>query len=117
MILDNKESNASWMRTVCNQFIDMVVQVIIEPDYSEDVLWTLHFLMELESEWTVVDIYNLIKNGIILFHDQQSNFHRYLIMIRNFALRPSLKIYSSSDQTCVSLRNILESCDINNWSR
>ena len=37
MILDNKNNNVSWMMIVCAQFIDLVVQLIIEPGYREDV--------------------------------------------------------------------------------
>ena len=44
MILDNKDNNVSWMRIVCTQFIDLVCQLIIEPDYREDVRWTLNYL-------------------------------------------------------------------------
>ena len=40
MILDNKDNNASWMRTVCAQFIDLVVQLLIEPALSRR--YTLH---------------------------------------------------------------------------
>ena len=47
MILDNKDNNVSWMRIVCAQFIDLVVQLIIEPDYREDVHWTLTYLLNV----------------------------------------------------------------------
>ena len=38
MIFDNKDNNPLWMRTVCTQFIDLVVQLIIERDYREKIL-------------------------------------------------------------------------------
>ena len=97
MILDNKDTNVSWMRIVCAQFIDLVVQLIIEPDYREDVHCTLTYLLKLESEWEVEDVYNLMKNGLLMlhgkqtkflrffvFHGNQEEFQRYLMIIRNF---------------------------------
>ena len=96
MILDNKDSNVSWMRIVCAQFIELVVQLIIEPDYPEDVHWTLTSLLKLETKWKVADVYNLMKNGLLMFHDNQPEFRRYLMIIRNFALHPSLNISSTT---------------------
>ena len=61
MVLDNKDNNDSWMRIVCSHFTDWVVQLIIEPDYREDVRWNLKYLMKLESLWSVADIYSLIR--------------------------------------------------------
>ena len=37
MILDERDNNTSWMRIVCSQFIDLVVQLIIGNDYREEV--------------------------------------------------------------------------------
>ena len=115
MILDNKDNNESWMQIVCTQFIDLVCQLIIEPDYREDVLWTLTHLSKLESKWKVADVYNLIKNGLLMFHSDQKEFHRYLMIIRNFALHPSLNIRASKDETQVDLRNIRHSQDESEW--
>ena len=115
MILDNKENNESWMRTVCTQFIDLVVQLIIEPQYQKDVRWTLHHLIKMDSEWPIADIYHLIKNGLLMFHDHQNNFYRYLTIIRNFALHPSLNIRSGIKLTHASLRSVLNCNDENTW--
>ena len=71
MILDNKDNNVSWMRIVCAQIIDLVVQLIVEPGYREDVNWTLTYLLKSESEWKVADVYNLMKNGLLMFHDNK----------------------------------------------
>ena len=90
MILDNKDNSLSWMRIVCTQFIDLVCQLIIEPDYQEDVHWTLNNFLKLESSWPVRDIYNFMRNGILMFQYRQEYFHRYLIRIRNFAVDPSM---------------------------
>ena len=35
MVLNNKDNIVSWMRIVCSQFIDLVVQLIIEPGYRK----------------------------------------------------------------------------------
>ena len=128
MILDNKDSNVSWMRIVCAQFIDFVVQLIIEPDYREDVHWTLNYLLKSKSEWKVADIYNLMKNGLLMFHGKQKKFlrffvfcgnqkkfHRYLVIIRNFALYPSLNIIPTTKPKSVKLKDILYSRDKNIW--
>ena len=114
MILDNKDGNVICMRAVCAQFIDLVVQLLIEPDYRGDIPWTLKYLMSIESLWSVADVYNLMKNGILMFQTHQVIFHRYLIRIRNFALHPSLSIQLSSDET-VCLRNIIYCRDENKW--
>ena len=37
MILDNKDNNVSWMRIVCAQFIDLVVQLIVESDFRGEI--------------------------------------------------------------------------------
>ena len=79
MIIDNKDNNVSWMRIVCTQFIDLVCQLIIEQDYREDVHATLNYLMKLESTWSVADIYNLMRNGILMYQYRQEYFHRYLM--------------------------------------
>ena len=63
MILNKKDKNVSCMRIVCAQFIDLVVQLIIEPDYRADVNWTMTYLLNLEPDWKVADVYNLMKNG------------------------------------------------------
>ena len=86
MILNNKHKNVSWMRILCTQFIDLVVQLIVQPDYREDVLWTLKYLLKSNSEWKVADVYNLMKNGLLVLHGKQKEFHRYVMIIRNFAL-------------------------------
>ena len=115
MIIDNKDNNVSWMRVVCAQFIDLVVQLIIEPDYREDVYQTLNYLLKLESEWNVADVYNLMKNGLLMFHDNQKIFHRYLIIIRNFALYPSLNIRPTKKKKPVEWKDILCGNDENEW--
>ena len=107
MILDNKDNNASWMRTVCTQFIDLVCQLIIEPDYREDVLSILNHLMKLESRWSVADIYILMRNGIFMFQYRQDYFVRYLTMIRSFAVDPSMNVCICNHRTSVCLRSIL----------
>ena len=128
MILDTKDNNVSWMRIVSAQFIDLVVQLIIEPDYQEDVHWTLNYLLKLESEWIIADVYTLLKNGLLMFHgkqkkflgfsvfpDNQKKFRRYLMIIRNFALHPSLYISSTKKKKPVDLKDILYSRDENVW--
>ena len=125
MILDNKDNNVSWMQIVCAQFIDLVVQLIIEPDYREDVHCTLTYLSKSEPEWKVADVYNLTKNGLLMFHGEhkkfygisvfvvsQKEFHRYLMIIRNFALHPSLNITSTKRKI---LKDILYSHNKNKW--
>ena len=107
MILDNKDNNVSWMRTVCTQFIDLVVQLIIEPDYREDVLSILYHLMRLESLWTVADIYILIRNGMFMFQYRQDYLIRYLMMIRYFAVDPSMNVCVSNHKASICLKSIL----------
>ena len=126
MILDNKDNNVSWMRKVCSQFIDLVCQLIIEPDYQEDVhsslryqedvRWTLNYLLKLESKWTVWDIYNLMKNGILMFQDRPEEFHQNLVMIRNLAIHPSVKVRLSNNEAPVSFEEILHCRDENKWT-
>ena len=128
MILDNKDSNVPWMRIVCAHFIDLVVQLIVDPDYREDVHWTLNYLLKLESEWIIADVYNLMKNGLLMFHGKQKKFlgysvfpgnqkefRRYLMIIRNFALYPSLYIGSTKKKKLVDLKYIMYSRDKNIW--
>ena len=128
MILDNKDNNASWMRIVCGQFINLVVQLIIEPDYREDVHWTLTYLLKFESEWKVVDVYNLVKNGLLMFHGRQKKFlgysvftgnqkkfRRYLMIIRNFAFYPASNISPTKQKKPVELEDILCRHDKNKW--
>ena len=115
MIIDNKDSNVSWMRIVCAQFIDFVVQLIIEPDYREDVNWTLIYLLKSKSEWKVADVYNLIKNGLLMFHGKQHIFHRYLMITRNFAIPLSLNIRPNKEKTPIELKDILRCCHRNKW--
>ena len=93
MILDNEDNNVSWMRIVLTQFIDLICKLIIEPDYRADVHATLNYLMKLESIWSMSDIYNLMKNGILMYQYRQDYFHRYLMRIRNLAILPSLNVY------------------------
>ena len=106
MILDNKDNNVSWMRIVCAQFIDLVVQLVIEPDYREEVLWTLTYLLKMESEWKVADVYNLAKNGLLMLHGKQKKFHRYLMIIRNFALYPPLNLTPTKRKKTVELKDM-----------
>ena len=94
MILDNKDNNESWMRTVCAEFIHSVVQLIVEPDYRVDIYWNLNFLVKSERLWTFSDLYNLTKNGLLLFRYRHDYFHRYLLIIRNFAVPPSSECLS-----------------------
>ena len=86
MILDNKDNNVSWMRTVCTQFIELVVQLIIEPEYQENIRWTLNSLMKLEPYWSVADIYNLMRDGIFMFQYRHDFFNRYLTRIQDMAV-------------------------------
>ena len=116
MILDNEDNNVSWMRIVCAQFIDLVVQLIIEPDYREDVFWTLTYFLKLKSEWKVADVYNLMKNGLLMYHGDQEEFYRYLRIIRNLALHPPLNITPTKIKKTVELRDILYCRDKHNWS-
>ena len=116
MILGNKDNNVSWMKIVCAQFIDLVVQLIIEPKFRGDVNWTLIYLLKLDSQWNVLDVYNLIRNGLLMFHDNQQEFHRYLMIIRNFALYPSLSIIiPTKKKKFVELKDILYSHDEKKW--
>ena len=115
MILDNKDNNVSWMRIVCAQFIDLVVQLIIEHGYREDVHETLTNLLKMESEWSVADVYNLTKNGLLIFHGNQEKCHRYLTIIRNFALRPSLNICPTKRKKAVELKDVLYCRNENKW--
>ena len=107
MILDNKDNNVSWMRIICTQFIDLVCHLIIESDYQEDVRWTLNYLLKLESVWSVADVYNLMRNGILMFQYRQDFFHRYLIRIRNFAVDPSMDVCISNSAATVRSKSIL----------
>ena len=125
MIFDKKDNNVSWMRIVFAQFIDLVVQLFIEIrfsnenhfelDYREDVHRIFNYLIELESKWKVSDVYNLIKNGLLMFHDNQTEFHRYLMIIRNFDLYPSFNISLTEEKKPVELNDILHSHDENMW--
>ena len=103
------------MRIVCAQFIGLVVYMIIEPHYRGDVHAILHYFMKLESYWTVADIYNLMKNGILMFQYRQNYFHRYLIPVRNLAVYPSLPVEFCGLPYCV--KQVLESRDENMWMR
>ena len=115
MILDNKDNNVSWMRIVCAQFIDLVVQLIVEPDYRGDAHWILTYLLKLESEWKIVDVYNLMKNSLFMFHRNQEIVHGYLTIIRNFTLHPSANIRPDKGKNSVQLVNILCNRDKNKW--
>ena len=115
MILDIKDNNVSWMQIVCTQFIDLCCQLIVEPVYRGDVHWTLPYLSKLESEWNVADVYNLMKNGLLVFHDNPTEFHRYLMIIRNFALYPSLNMSPTEKREPVELRDILYSHKKTEW--
>ena len=113
LILDSKDRNVSWMRTVCTQFIDLVCQLIIEPDYQEDVCWTLNYLLKFESVWSVADIYNLMRNGILKFQCRQGIFNRHLKLIRNFAIHPS--VCSSNPNATGSWKCLLYCRDEDTW--
>ena len=91
MILDNKDNNSSWMKTVCAEFIDLIIQLIIEPVYREDIHCTFNIFAKLKPRWS--DLYNLIKNGLLLFRYRHDYFHRHLMMIRNLAVPPSSNIF------------------------
>ena len=84
-------------------------------DYREDVRWALNYLLKLESIWTVTDIYKLMRNGILMFHDRQDHFHRCLIRIRNMAIHPALEVLLNSNETAVKFEQILQCCDENKW--
>ena len=99
------------MRVVCYEFIDLAIGLFIDNNYEEHILCISRHLLKLESKWTVADIFNLIKNGILLFHTQQNIFHRYLTTICNFALSPGLILRSRN----ITLREILESRDEEKW--
>ena len=115
MILDNKDNNVSWMRIVCAQFIDLVVQLIIEHPYRMDVYWTLTSFLKLKTKWKIVDVYKLMTNGLLVFQGDQTEFHRYLIIIRNFDLYPSLNINPTENKMTIELKDILYSHDENTW--
>ena len=106
MILDNKDNNVSWMRIVCSQFIDLVVPLIIEPAYRNDIHWNLEYLL-LHSLWSVADIYYLMRNGILLYHQRQIIFHRRLVRIQKFAVPPSLNVCLGDVDATLRLENIL----------
>ena len=106
MILDNKDNNGSWMRALCIEFIDLVVQLIIEPTYQENIRWTLNYLTNSDSIWSVTDIYNLMKNGINKFQYRQDYFNQYLINIRNFAIPPSLNV-CFGNRSLIGLKRLL----------
>ena len=54
------------MRTLCSQFIESVVQLIIEPDISSrDTLSILNHLMKLESLWSVAGYLHLDEKWYI----------------------------------------------------
>ena len=117
MIIDNKDNNVSWMRIVCSQFIDLVCQLIIEPDYREDVRWILnYYLLKLESKWTIWNIYNLMKNGILMYQGREEIFHQNLVRIRNLAIHPSMKVCLSNNEAPVSFEEILYCRDKNKWT-
>ena len=101
------------MRTVCIQFIDLVVQLIIEPDYREDIQWSLNYLMKLGSLWSVADIYYLMRNGILTFHYRQDIFHRYLIRIQNLLAPPSLSVCLGNNEVTIGLKSMLYCRDEN----
>ena len=107
VIVNNKDINAPWMRTVCTQFIDLVVQLVIEPDNRVEVLSILNHLMKFESLWSVADIYILMRNGIFMFQYRQDYFIRYLTMIRSFAVDPSTNICLRYQRANVCLKSIL----------
>ena len=107
MILDNKDNNVSWMRIVCCHFIDLVVQLIIEPEYREDIRWNLNYLMKLGSLWSVADIYSLMRNGMLLYRHRQVIFHRHLVRIRNFDVPPSLNACLGRYDETLRLESIL----------
>ena len=115
MIIDNKDSNVSWMRIVCDQFIELAVQLIVEPDYRRDVHWTWIYLLKSESKWKIAEVYNLLKNGLLMFHGKQKKFYRYLMIIRNFALHPSLNISPTRKEKPVELKDILYSHNPIKW--
>ena len=116
LIIENKNSNASWMRIVCTEFIELVVQLIIEPAYRADIYWNLNYLLKLKRHWTISDIYNLTKNGLLMFQYRQDYFHRHLIMIRNFVLVPSSKVLLGENESFVRLKFILYCRDEDNLS-
>ena len=115
MILDNKDNNVSWMRIVCTQFIDLVCQLIIEPDYQEDAHWTLNYFVKFDSFWPIADIYNLMKNGLLMFHCRQTIFNRYLKIIRNFAIHPSVNVCLSNHDSNKCLECLLSCRDEETW--
>ena len=115
MILDNKDNNVSWMRIVCAQFIDLVVPLIIEPAYRTDIHWNLNYLMKLGSLWSVADIYDLMRNGMLLYHQRQIIFHRHLVKIRNFAVSPSLNACLGNDRATTCLESIFYCRDENTF--
>ena len=104
---ENDDINVSWMRIVCSQFIDLVVPLIIETIYREDIRWNLNYFMKLGSLWSVADIYSLMRNGMLLYHQRQIIFHRHLVRIRNFAVPPSMSACLGSYDENLRLESIL----------
>ena len=100
MIIDDKDTE-SVMRSVCAQFIDLVVQMFIEPEYKNDIRWNLNYLLKMGSLWSVADIYVLMRNGILLYRHRQVIFHRHLGRIRNFAVPPSLDACLGNDRATI----------------
>ena len=116
MILDNIDSNVSWMRIVCIQFIDLVCQLlIIKPKYRAEIRWNLNYLMMMEPKWTVADVFNLTKNGLLMFQRQPKKFNQYLIIIRNWAIHPSLRVRISNNENPVSFEHVVRCRDERKW--
>ena len=90
MIIDNKDSNVSWMRTICNQFNELFVQLVIFPEYQENIRRILNYLMKLESIWSVADIYNLIRKELLIFHNRLAYFTRDLIENQDLSIHVCL---------------------------
>ena len=117
MILDNKDSNVSWMKTLCSHFIDWIAQLIIETEYRENVLWHFAQFFNAELKWKVFDIYNIMKNGLLIFVGQQNKFHSYLEIIRNFALHPSLNICLNNGEAPFEVKDVIYCQDEHKWAR
>ena len=113
IIMDNKDNNVSWMKTVCAQFIDLVVQLLIKPEYQKEVCGNLTHLLKLEPKWKVADVYNRMRDSILMFQYQQEYLPLYLNKIQNFAVPPNLHNLTTKNKSHVQLRSILYCRDEN----
>ena len=113
IIIDSKDKDFSWLQTVCSQFIDLVVQVIIEPEYQQVVRCNLTHLLKSGSKWKVADVYNIMKDGILMFQYRQEYFPMYLNKILHFAVTPNLHTLTAKNGSSAQIRSIIYCRDEN----